>query len=184
MPREYRTGPLSVCGGTWPTINAFVRAMRVQRSWAQGVLYPNKGLGKRSKEDVLTAIFASRVWHGWDADEETVRDGVRELLGMGKPRCTKEALEKKAAERAAEKAGMPECPEDARAAVALFREVLPHREDSDTLAAHWKVEAAGEGRWKFRGEELTWIVEPERERLECWRKGVMVRKWEKGEYRT
>lgn len=179
MPREYRTGVLNVCGGTWPTINAFIQAMRVQRSWAQGVIYSNKG-PRRTKEDALTAIFASRVWHGWDADEETVRDGVRELLGMGKPHHTKEALEKKAAE----KANTPECPKDARAAVALFREVLPHHEDSDLLAAHWKVEAAGEGRWKFRGEELTWIVEPERERLECWRKGVMVRKWEKGEYRT
>ena len=182
MPREYRTGPLSVCGGTWPNMNAFYRAMQVQEKWAQGVIYTNKGPG-HTKEDALTAIFASRVWHGWDADEETVRDGVRELLGMGKPRHTKEAVEKKAAERAAEKASLPECPEDAKAAVALFREVLPHHEDSDLLAAHWNVEAAGEGRWRFRGEELTWIVVPEEERLECWRDGVMIRKWEQGEFR-
>ncbi len=140
MPREYRTGPLSVCGGTWPTMNAFYQAMQVQQKWAQGVIYANRG-PRRTKEDALMAIFASRVWHGWDADEETVRDSVRELLGMGKPRHTKEALEKKAAE----KANTPECPPEARAAVALFREVLPHHEDSDLLAAHWNVEAAGEG---------------------------------------
>ena len=192
---------MSVCGGTWPNMTAFIRAMQVRPSWVTAMLHPGKGKKKYAEEDILMALFTARVWCGWNADEDAVRDGMRELLGIQKRNYDKEAQAKKReaekasekvarkaaekpAKKAAEKEAAPEYPEDARAAVALFWKMLTHHENSDLSAAHWNVEAAGEGRWKFRGEELTWIVEPERERLECWRKGVMVRKWEKGEYRT
>lgn len=164
---------IALCGAQWSSRRAFASAFGVDPTWFQ--FYVSHRAAHIT--EIALAVMAARVWLGKDAGEDEVRKAAMELIREDQAQWDTEKWAEKAAKNAAETGAVPECPEEARAAVALFRTALPHHEDSDTLAAQWNVEAAGEGRWRFRGEELTWIVEPERERLECWRKGVMVRKW-------
>lgn len=47
-------------------------------------------------------------------------------------------------------------------------------------AVRWPGRAC---RWRFRGDKLAWIVEPAKERLECWEGHRMLRKWDKEDWR-
>ena len=161
MERRQRRGhEVSVCGGVWPSRSAFARAMGIKASLFQAYI---TAWDSADENEIALAVLAARLWHGRDADAETVWRAALELVQERQPEA--------------------EIPEGAEAAVELFRRGLRYVEDPGVVAVRWNVEAAGEGQWRFRGEELTWIAVPEEERLECWRDGVMIRKWEQGEFR-
>ena len=166
---------VTLYGKTWPSRKVFAATMGVNPDWFRAVMSHRADHARECALAVLTA----RAGHGKDAGAELVQKAAMELIRENQKRWTEEARGR----NAAVKEGVPECPEGAKEAVELFRRGLRCVAEPGVVAKRWNMEAAGEGRWKFRGEELTWIVEPERQRLECWHKGVMVRKWEKGEFR-
>ena len=165
---------IELFGCTWPTVKAFCQAMGVNDSWYNSLCTA----AGRTPEECALAVFAARMWHGADAERRVVQKAALKLVKEDEG-----ARIPAAAEPAGNPCGeeVPACDPEAAPAVKLFQKALgltsakPGQVERD-----WKVVNAGEGRWKFLGEEIVWIVEPERQRLECWLKGRLVREWEKG----
>ena len=162
---------IALCGAQWSSRRAFASAFGVDPTWFQ--FYVSHRAAHTT--EIALAVMAARAWLGKDAGEDEVRKAVFELVREDQAQWDTEKREKPETVRK----DAPECPPEVEPAVKLFKRVMKcvNRNDGE-VAAEWKPEAAGEGRWRFRGEELTWIVEPGKKRVECWKDRVMIRKWE------
>ena len=196
--------PVTFAGGTWPNRREFARAFGISpEAFTQLVSKAERRKQPLAAEDIYAAVVAARAWHGPGADEDAVWASVLELIGSrARPELRKDRGARGAREddliRAA--CGGPPSPEGegkgttgseeaewtypdgAGEAVAFFKQRFPDTNSVENITKAWKVEAAGEGRWRFRGDRLNWIVEPAKERLECWEGHKRLRVWEKGDW--
>ena len=194
----WKSLPVTFAGGTWPSRREFARAFGIPPDrLTMLVLAAGKRKQPLAAEDIYAAVVAARCWHGAEADEDAVWASVLELIGSRvRPELRKdrEAREDDLIRAACGGPPSPEgegkgeteaewtYPEGAEEAVAFFQKRFPYQDSVENITKAWKVEAAGEGRWRFRGDRLNWIVEPAKERLECWEGHKRLRVWEKGDY--